>query len=58
MILRGWKDIENYTGLSVKSIKKLMKEKENPIPIVKIAGKYMTTKQKYEEWLDKKIIVS
>lgn len=55
MTLRGWKDIVEYTGISRMTLLKLINDEKEPFPIVKIAGKYMTTREKIDEWINKKI---
>lgn len=55
MKLRGWKEIVEYTGICRKTILKLAKEDQKPFPIVKIAGQYMTTREKIDEWVNSKI---
>jgi hypothetical protein len=53
-ILRGWKEITRYTGLSRGSILEL--RKQSKFPIRKIAGQYMTTEKAVEKFVEDSII--
>jgi len=52
---RGWEEICEKSKLCRKVIRDLMKREQNPFPIVMIGGRYMTTKEKYEKWLEAEI---
>jgi len=54
-VWRGWEEICEKSKLCRKVIRGLMKREQNPFPIVMIGGRYMTTREKYEEWLETEI---
>jgi len=52
MTLRGWKEIEAYTKLSVRAIKTLAKRAKNPFPVVYIARKPFMTETLFSKWIE------
>jgi len=55
MTLRGWKEITEYTKLSVRAIKDLSKKDKNPFPLVWIARKPFLTTELFEVWIEKEV---